>query len=140
MTPDRGEASATRPPVHVIDTECDRLIQMALGIEGTQPEVAAMLLSEFDRAVVCFAADLPAGTVSMNSLVEFIDDGNGFRRTAQIVYPADADISEGRISVLTPIGAGLLRLRAGHAIVWPDREGHCRTLRIVAVTPGGLAQ
>lgn len=135
MPSNRGEKSAKRPPVHVIDTECDRLIEMALGIEGTQPEVAAMLLAELDRADVCSAETLPADTVTMNSHVEFIDEGNGSRRTAQIVYPAEADISEGRISVLTPVGAGLIGLRAGHAIVWPDREGHSRTLRIVSVTP-----
>ena len=71
----------------------------------------------------------------MGSRVEFIDEGNGIRRTVTLVFPAEANIEAGRVSILTPIGAGLIGLAAGDAIVWPDREGHERRLRIVSVRP-----
>jgi regulator of nucleoside diphosphate kinase len=52
----------------------------------------------------------------------------------QLVYPAEADIEAGRISILTPIGAGLIGLREGQSILWPDREGRERRLTVVRVT------
>ncbi|WP_204350847.1 GreA/GreB family elongation factor [Klebsiella pneumoniae] len=38
-----------------------------------------------------------------------------------------------RISVITPVGAGLIGLREGDSILWPDRDGHERTLSVVKV-------
>ncbi|WP_296220348.1 GreA/GreB family elongation factor, partial [uncultured Sphingomonas sp.] len=57
------------------------------------------------------------------------------RRMVELVYPGDADIAQGRVSILTPIGAGLIGMRAGRSISWPDRDGRERLLRIVSVTP-----
>jgi regulator of nucleoside diphosphate kinase len=58
-----------------------------------------------------------------------------------LVMPAEANIAEGRVSILTPMGAALYGLGAGHAIEWPDLQGHYRPIRIVRVTapaaPGG---
>jgi regulator of nucleoside diphosphate kinase len=36
--------------------------------------------------------------------------------------------------VLTLIGAGLIGMRRGQAIEWPDSRGTCRKLRILDVT------
>ena len=68
----------------------------------------------------------------MGATVEF-DDANGSSHSVKLVYPKDADISAGRISILTPVGAGLIGLREGQSILWPDREGHERELAIVRV-------
>ena len=73
--------------------------------------------------------------MAMNSRIDFIDEGTGARRTVQLVYPRDA--AAGRVSILTPIGAGLIGMTAGSSIRWPDRYGHDRLLRIVSVTPPG---
>ncbi|PZQ56447.1 MAG: transcription elongation factor GreAB, partial [Phenylobacterium zucineum] len=53
--------------------------------------------------------------------------------TIRLVYPAEADIAAGKVSVMTHVGAGLLGLAEGQAILWPDRDGRRRPLRIVAV-------
>ena len=120
--------------------ECDALFSLALGAERTQPHAAAMLMNELDRAELHEAGALPDQTVVMNAHVDFVDEGSGTRRTIQLVYPQDADIGLGRISILTPIGAGLIGMAAGCSIFWPDRDGHGRNLRIVAVTPPGKGQ
>jgi regulator of nucleoside diphosphate kinase len=125
----------SRPVIHLSAEECDTLSALALSVEHKHPRSAAMLLAELDRAELCEAAKLPPQTVSMNSRIEFVDEGNGVHRTVQLVYPQDADIEAGRVSILTPIGAGLIGMSAGRAIAWPDREGHVRSLRIVNVTP-----
>lgn len=127
--------SDTRPVIHVIIDECDSLSALALSAEHRHPQSASMLLAELDRAELRVAIDMPPETVTMNSSVEFIDEESGVRRVVQLVYPNDADIGAGRISILTPIGAGLIGMSAGYAIPWPDRDGRVRSLRIVSVTP-----
>jgi len=130
-------APMDRPAIHLVAAECDLLSALALSAEHRHPRSSAMLLAELDRAELCEPGELPEQTVVMNARIDFIDDGNGARRTVQLVYPRDADIAAGRISILTPIGAGLIGMTAGSSIRWPDREGHDRLLRIVSVTPPG---
>lgn len=122
-----------RPVIHFIDTEADRLDSLARGAAKRQPDVAAMLQAEIGRATIHMAGALPAGVVSMLSTVEFVDESTGTSRTIQLVYPPDADIAAGRVSILTPVGAGLIGLSEGQSILWPDREGRSRRLRIVRV-------
>ena len=127
----------SRPAILLIDSECDALYALALAIRAKKPERAAMLLAELDRAEVCPAAAIPADVVTMNSRVTFIDDKNGAERTVALVYPHDADIEAGMVSILSPVGVGLIGMRAGSSILWPDRDRHDRLLRIVRVAPPG---
>ena len=43
-----------------------------------------------------------------------------------------------RLSVMTLVGAGLIGMRKGVSIDWPDRSGEERRLRIVEVIQPGL--
>lgn len=122
-----------QPPLHLIDREYDVIADLAMGIAASQPDLSARLMTELDRAELHAAADLPVGVVTLNAAVEFIDEGSGSRRVVQLVLPADADVAAGKVSILTPIGAGLIGMSQGGAIEWPDREGHPRLLRIVRV-------
>lgn len=126
-----------RPAIHLTPGECNALSELALSAEHRHPHSSAMLLAELDRAELCEPGELPEHTVTMNSRIDFIDEGTGARRTVQLVYPRNADIAAGRVSILTPIGAGLIGMTAGSSIRWPDRDGHDRLLRIVSVTPPG---
>jgi regulator of nucleoside diphosphate kinase len=47
-----------------------------------------------------------------------------------------ANIAEGRISVLTPVGTALLGLTAGQSISWLTRDGRRQTLTVLSVTGG----
>ncbi len=123
-----------RPPIHMIETEADALTDLAIGVEDRLPQVSELLLEEIGRATTYKAGKIPRDVVTMHAQVEFIDEANGNRRVVELVYPRQADIAAGRISILTPIGAGLIGLREGQSIVWPDREGHERKLTIVKVT------
>lgn len=127
---------AARPPIHLLEDEADKLANLAISIEQRQPEVAELLLSEIERAKIHKPGKLPPATIAMLSTVEFVDEGSGTSRTVQLVYPPDANIDEGRISILTLVGAGLIGLSEGQSILWPDRENHERRLRIVKVTQG----
>jgi len=126
-------ATHFQPAVHLLVSEFESLTALALRIEHAQPALAELLLAELQRAELHAAFDMPADIIVMNSFIDFIDEGNGTQRTVQLVYPSDADIEASRVSILTPIGAGLIGLSAGDAILWPDRQGHERRLRIMSV-------
>lgn len=122
-----------RPPIHMIDHEADSLTDLALGVQDRLPQVSELLLDEIGRAKIHTEARVPADVVIMNAEVEFVDEASGGARIVQLVYPRHADISANRISILTPVGAGLIGLREGQTILWPDREGRERKLTIVKV-------
>jgi regulator of nucleoside diphosphate kinase len=65
--------------------------------------------------------------------VTFADEKTQELREVQLVLPAEANIAHGRISILTPMGAALYGLAAGHTIEWPDLHGRYRPIRIVRV-------
>jgi regulator of nucleoside diphosphate kinase len=94
------------------------------------PDVASVLTEELERAHV-LAVGHPSQTVGMGSEVRFRDDATGIVQTATLVYPDSADISQGKISVLTPVGAALVGLSAGSSITWETRSGEIRRLTVL---------
>jgi regulator of nucleoside diphosphate kinase len=126
--------AARRPPIHMIDREADILADLAASAATRLPQVSQLLLEELGRATIHKADRIPADIVTMHSVVQFTDAASGKEHRYQLVYPKDADIAEGRISILTPVGAGLIGLRAGQSILWPDRDGHERLLTIAKVS------
>ena len=122
-----------RPPIQLIDSEADSLAGLALAAEDRVPQVSKLLLDEIARARLHPAAKIGKDVVTMRSTVRFLDESNGRESIFQLVFPREADVSAGRISNLTPVGAGLIGLRTGQSILWPDRDGHERVLKIVAV-------
>ncbi len=90
-------------------------------------------MQEIGRARIVPDDRLPADVVGMGSLVRFRDESTGAERTVRLVYPREADIAAGRISILTPIGAGLIGLKQGQSIRWEDRDGHPKVLQVIAV-------
>jgi regulator of nucleoside diphosphate kinase len=126
--------ASRRPPIHMIDTEAEALTALAIAAEDRVPQVSDLLLDEIARATTHSAERIPHNVVTMHATVRFIDEASGKDHSYQLVYPGQADISAGRISILTPVGAGLIGLRDGQSILWPDRDGRERKLRIVAVS------
>jgi regulator of nucleoside diphosphate kinase len=121
------------PPIMVSEAEYDRLTGLAEAALGRLPDAAESLLAEMDRATVAAVAAMPPDVVRMGSTVS-LRGGDGPQRVT-LVYPAEADIATGRISVLTPLGAALIGVRAGQSIRWAGRGGRELALEIVAVEP-----
>ncbi|HTN13892.1 MAG TPA: nucleoside diphosphate kinase regulator [Sphingomonadaceae bacterium] len=123
-----------RPPIHMIDSEAESLSNLAIGNAERFPEASELLLREIDRARLHRPGKLPPGIVTMMSTVEFADDSHEAGHRVQLVYPGQADISAGKLSILTPVGAGLIGLAEGQSIIWPGRGGSERVLTIRKVT------
>jgi regulator of nucleoside diphosphate kinase len=124
------------PRIIVGEAEEVRLTALATtkDLIGREESVAQVLLAEVDRAYVVRDSDVPPNVVRMYSLVEFETDGRE-RRRVELVYPGEADINQGRISILTPIGAALIGLSCGQAMTVQGPDGATHKLRVVSVAP-----
>jgi transcription elongation factor GreA len=70
--------------------------------------VAALSLANLDR--------IPEGKVGLGSTVTLRHTGNGEETVYDIVTPEEADPAQGRISVSSPIGRGLLNHEEGDTV------------------------
>lgn len=121
----------TRPDIVVGQDEHEELIDLALKGLGRAPG-AALLLQEMERAQVVDTP--PPNTLVMNGEVDFEYDGRRYR-DFRLVYPQCADFAEGRISVLTPVGAALIGLASGQTMWWPDEDRRIHRLTVLDVQP-----
>lgn len=77
-------------------------------------------------------SEMPENVVPMNSCVRVKDLDRNDEVIYQIVFPGEANSGKNRISVLAPIGTGLLGYREGDIVEWAVPSG-VRRLRIVSV-------
>jgi regulator of nucleoside diphosphate kinase len=124
--------SRGKPRIVVSDIDYKRLTDLAAGAQRRFPDVAEELQSEMERAEVVSAGSVPPQVIQMGSTVEFRSDA-GQNRRVTLVFPAEADISANRISILTPIGTALIGLATGQSITWTTRDGREHELTVVNV-------
>lgn len=113
----------------------DHLEALAEGALHRQPDLADRLLTELSRARVVPEAKLPADVVSLGNRVTYLDEATGRSHTLSLVFPEEADIDAGRVSVMTPIGVALLGLPKGAHFTWETRAGEERRLTVLEVEP-----
>ena len=99
------------------------------------------LKDELERGTVVAAGDVPRGVVTMHSQVRIRDMAAEESETYTLVYPDEADINEGKLSVLAPLGIALLgtkvaqfvefdapagprRLKVDKILYQPEAAGH----------------
>ncbi|WP_207478215.1 nucleoside diphosphate kinase regulator [Arenibaculum pallidiluteum] len=125
-----------KPRIRITAEDNERLSTLARAAMDIMPDIASCLVDELDRAQVLPAGRIPDDVVRMGSLVRFRDETTGTVRTATLVYPDEADIERGRVSVLTPIGTALIGLGVGQSILWETRTGDERRLTVLDVQRG----
>lgn len=121
------------PDIVLGSADHHQLNQLAMaGLERT-PDLSDDLLNELERANIVDDAAVPADIVRMGSTATYRKD-TGQEQEVTLVYPVDADIAAGRISIMTPIGTALIGLRVGQSITWRDRANKRHMLTVLAVT------
>lgn len=121
-------------------TEFDRTrLQELIGVVETfgdrkRAELSHLidLQEELDRATIVSPEKVPADTVTMNSRVLLRDIDTLAEMTYTLVFPRDADISKGNLSIFAPVGTAILGYREGDVIEWEVPAGK-RRLIIVKV-------
>jgi regulator of nucleoside diphosphate kinase len=102
-------------------------------VEKYETSAASMLDDELGRAEIVRDAEFPDDVVAMNSSVTFIDLDTDEALTISLVYPANSDVEQMKISILSPVGSALIGLRVGGRIDWPLPNGKIRHLQVTAV-------
>ncbi|CCE96666.1 nucleoside diphosphate kinase regulator [Sinorhizobium fredii] len=126
-----------RPSIVIGETDHQRLNKLALAAADRLPEISDDLLLELERARVVPAGSVSGNVVRMGATVEYETETGG-GRTVTLVFPRDADISEGKISILTPIGTALIGLSVGQSIMWTARDGRLHRLSVISVGQSAL--
>jgi regulator of nucleoside diphosphate kinase len=121
-----------KPTITMTRSDHEKLSRLVESYAARNPEVADELLLELDRARVVADGWIAPDVVRMGSTVRFTNDIGADRRVT-LVFPGEADIAEGKISILTPIGAALVGLSAGQSINWTARNGRIHRLTVESV-------
>lgn len=122
------------PAITLARSDHERLANLAEALADRDSPTADQLAAELERARVVADDRLAPGTVRMGAVVRFSLD-HAAPRTVRLVYPGEADIEQGRVSVLTPVGAALIGLTAGQSIDWignDERPHHLHVLEVIA--------
>ena len=86
-----------------------------------------------DAAEVVRPQEIAGDIVTMYSRLRVSDADGGHERSLTLCYPADADVAQGMISVLSPLGTALLGLRVGELARWRGIDGKPAELRLLAI-------
>lgn len=99
------------------------LIETTRERNGVDREYLNNLEAELDRAEIVDPKDIPADVITMRSKVRLRDLVSGEDNIYSLVFPTEADFSEGKISILAPIGTAILGYKLGDTIEWPVPSG-----------------
>ena len=118
----------------ITEADFDRLKHL---VESPRYRVThALLLSALkdglERCRVVEPGRVPRGVVTMHSKLVVRDLRADESETYTLVFPDDADINEGKLSVLAPLGAALLGVRAGQVVEFAA-PGGTRRLKVEKV-------
>jgi regulator of nucleoside diphosphate kinase len=112
--------------IHITNNDMKRLRELIADARHFKKEDKARLEElekELDNAVVVKAQDIPQDVITMNSEVHLRDLKTNDENIYRLVFPCHADASQGRISVLAPIGTALLGYSVGDVIEWEVPAG-----------------
>ncbi|MDA5194722.1 nucleoside diphosphate kinase regulator [Govanella unica] len=126
--------SKSLPTLIMSMTDHEAVAELVAATETLDPSVADYLDRELNRARLVAPGKLPDDVAAMGRSVTYRDEANGRVRSITLVFPGEQDASAGKISVLTPIGAALLGMRAGQGITWADHMGGTRNLTVLEVS------
>jgi regulator of nucleoside diphosphate kinase len=110
-------------------------IRHAATVEG---RTAARLAAELEQSnIVEDAQEIPADVIRLYSRVTIDFTEKGQTLHIQLVPPSQANLSQNRISILTPLGMALIGYRQGQTISWEMPAGK-KTVYIKEVQSEGI--
>lgn len=125
--------AVTRPALTLSSRDVDRIEMLLEDPALAAGTGVAALRAEIERANVVEPNEIPADVVTMNSVARCRNDATGEDMALTLVYPRDADVSSGKVSVLAPVGTALLGLKVGESIDWRVPSGALLRLRVVGI-------
>lgn len=101
------------------------------GVDSNAPYMNK-LEDELDRANIVDPKEIAMDAITMRSKVRLKDLETRKEMIYSLVFPNEADVDEGRISVLAPVGTAMIGYRVGDIIEWEVPSG-LRRLKVEEV-------
>jgi regulator of nucleoside diphosphate kinase len=124
---------SSRDRTCLTDLDAIRLRSVArqlIGARGDPRLQGEELFDLLDAADVVPANAITADVITMNSTVVYDDSDNGRSDTLTLVYPDQADITRGCVSVLSPLGRRLIGARVGERVSFEAPGGGLRNVLV----------
>lgn len=126
-----GRTTATERAVIITEPDYDQLRHLVESprYRSTHSVLLSALKEELERGQVVAPNKVPKGVVTMHTRVRVRDLDDDDTETYTLVYPDEADINEGKLSVLAPLGTALLGTRVGEVVEF-DAPAGTRRLKV----------
>jgi len=131
----RETNNGIKNPIHITTQDKQRLEDLLVEVQASDPRKHGdlkALTQELRRAVIVDPKNVFSDVITMNSRAEMRDLDSGETVAFTLVFPSEANIDEEKISVLAPIGAGMLGYRVGDEFEW-NVPGGLRRMKVTKV-------
>ena len=121
--------------IHITELDRQRLIDLIIQARSGEYRGSIYLerlRDELDRAQIVIPQQIPSDVITMNSKVVLTDLDSSEEETYTLVYPEHANMAEGKISILAPIGTAMLGYRVGDVFEWEVPAGR-RRLKVTKI-------
>ncbi|MEZ4524916.1 MAG: GreA/GreB family elongation factor [Desulfobacterales bacterium] len=105
--------------IYITEFDRDRLEELIGVAENFSTQARKdleALAEELERAEVVLSKDVPPDVVTMNSKVVLRDLDTSEKMTCVLVFPRNANIDIGAVSVLAPVGTAILGYAKGDVV------------------------
>ncbi len=104
-----------------------RILSIAIFSNNLQKELCNKKKS--GHKAVVQPDQIPSDVITLNSTVRLLDQKTDEEMLYTLVFPEQANISQGKISILAPIGTAMLGYKAGDTFEW-DTPGGTRIILV----------
>lgn len=101
--------------------------------DSTNIREIALLTQELDRAIINEKDILDENIIRINSQVTIEDVATNKQMSIQILMPSQANIKEGKISILAPLCVAVIGFKENDEVEWQLPAG-VKTLKVIAVS------
>lgn len=115
--------------IHITELDRQRLVDLIIDAQSGEYRGSIYLeklRGELNRAQIVLPQEIPGDVITMNSQVALLDLDTQEEEIYTLVYPEEANTSEGKISILAPIGTAMLGYRVGDVFEWEVPAGKRR--------------
>ena len=121
------DTDSKRGVIYITESDFDRLrklidIMSTSDVDKTR-EYLQVLEDELDKAEIVKPKSVPKDVITMRSKVRLLDIDAGKEVVYSLVFPNEADLDQGKISVLAPIGTAMIGYKVGDVIEWEVPAG-----------------
>ena len=106
-----------------------KLIREAYHSDYRGSDYLKRLAEEIEKASVVQPDQIPSDVITLNSTARLVDQETNEEMIYTLVFPEDAEVTQGKISILAPIGTAMLGYRVGDTFEW-DTPGGIRSIRV----------